>query len=245
MHKGFAFPLVIVIVLLSVFAVCLFGINKFTRHKGSATGVEQENAELKQQVAENEKEIQALIADQAQITKTYEVPYSFREFGVWSPLFEDKQVSVTEYKYKRAVIRSKEIGLDGVYGTPGYTFINVWEFERRTIENDHEPQLKIFIGTFYNDKKPIPIQDFIDKNCDGEYKSKNSAPLDFCWKNRWMFNNVDLGSDLYSFQANSPTNNAMLIRISYLGGSISKTEHDLARKKMFTIADQVYTHQVK
>lgn len=243
-NKGFAIPLIILVAFLVLATAVVLEKGKYSKNDSNPSSLEQENTQLKKQVDEKEEEILALIADRAQLTKSFETPYTFREFGVWSSLLDGKQVEVFEYKYKRAMIRSKEVRVKGEAGQPGNTFIKIWEFERRKTKKDFDPQFFVFDG-YESFGKARSIDEYRLENCSNKHTSKNATPINYCSTGVWSIKNYESTTDLYSFQASSPTNNAMLIRIGQLVGGLSESQFNEAKKNLFTIADQIYLYPIK
>ncbi len=83
---------------------------------------------LKQQIKEKNKEADLLYRDSAELMNEYTEPYDFGTFGIYSPLFKEKDVSVAEYNYRSSIIKKKVITiLTGIPENYVYKVI-AWQF---------------------------------------------------------------------------------------------------------------------
>lgn len=241
MRKGFALPLIILglLVILLSGVITLFNYSK----KPVTPSLSTENADLKKQLADKDAEINALIADVPQFVRSDQKEYSFKEFGVYAPQLDGKKMDTTEFKYKGAIIRSKTITISE---NQPLSYIQVWEFERsRGLDSRGAPY--VIFESEGGGSAPVPIDDYVNNKCKGEkYKAKNQYPLIFCDDNDWSNKALWYQSiNLSSFQKYSPTNNPMLVRVGFVGGSVDPAYYNnqqnisASKKRLFEIADSI------
>lgn len=99
----------IFIIVLVILALGSYFLGRQQQASVDDRNVQKISAEYQKSISDKEREIKFLISDTAEPVKTYTVPYSFKEFGLFSSLFKDKNITVEEYKYKRASIRKMSI----------------------------------------------------------------------------------------------------------------------------------------
>ncbi|MCL5090662.1 MAG: hypothetical protein M1514_01490 [Patescibacteria group bacterium] len=105
------------IILTSVITLVVFGLTAaaLLYHQRAIKTLEDQLIKQKEsylkELAEKEEEISYLLTDSAKLQSSQEVPYSFQEFGIYSPLFNDKVIKEETYLYKRNLIKKMTITL--------------------------------------------------------------------------------------------------------------------------------------
>lgn len=107
---------------------------------------------LKGQLLQQDQEMDDIINDRGTYIREYDTPYQDEEFGLYSPLFENKQNHVTVYKYKRTLITRREVQVDPK------TYAVTWTYE--LIPPNNTPGIVIFDAYENHGMYGIPIEGF-------------------------------------------------------------------------------------
>lgn len=146
MQKGFTSPVIIFLILLPVIGFFLG-----TQYKQTAKNVpdtQNKNDECSKQLAEKEEEIKLCVQDSASVGNSSKAAYAFKDFGVYSPSFEGKEIENQVYKYKRQNITRKELILEQDEQKNSTAGVIVWEYSSidGTLAGDPNQAYVIFGG---------------------------------------------------------------------------------------------------
>lgn len=197
--------------------------------------------ELNEQLAQKEEEIQLLLNDSAKIGSSSKPTYSFKNFGVYSPLFENKQVTNTTYTYKRQIITEKSLILEEDGQMDSTAGIIVWEYTSRdnTTSDSNKPYV-IFGG--YENYANHPTR--IDPHPKDKGDYTNPKDINMFWGYQYCPKFV-CNVTLSFFSKYSPSGHPIYVQIwannpSYLSdGSLNSTGLLQTKEKLKKIADTV------
>lgn len=144
-QKGFSAPLIVLLIVLP-----LVGFFLGTKYKQTGNiPIGQNNVnECSKQLAEKEEEIKLCVQDSASVGDSSKTPYAFKDFGLYSPLFEGKEVENQVYKYKRQNITRKELVLEQDEQKNSTAGVIIWEYSSidGTLAGDPNQSYVIFGG---------------------------------------------------------------------------------------------------
>lgn len=127
--KPFKIVVLIVFLIFFLFSVSLlFQSVLLKKQLQSKDGAEEQK---ENELVAKEEEIKLCIEDRAKWGETYKKIFSYSDFGIYSPLFEDKEVNCTDFEYKRNKIIRKSIGFKEEDNNSDWGII-VWELEEST-----------------------------------------------------------------------------------------------------------------
>lgn len=170
-------------------------------------------AQLKQDLQNNEKEINSLLTGKAEpelSPKATTEPYSFSNFGVESPLFEGKEITVKKYTYKRNVFLKKTLEISGA--TPKETIYVATSQNIGTIKNAASIG-PIFFQPDWEWTNVIDERNMLDDN-DGTYRTLTGITM--YWKNTGFSGSV-LNTKLLFLKNYSPMGVPIFAEISSAG----------------------------
>lgn len=146
------FLLKISTITLLVIVIFLIITNVFLLNKNRillATSLEDKQAckNIKIELTEKNEKLRLCITDKADIHEPYNKPYTFSDFGVYSPLFVGEDISYTEIDYKDNKILRMGISPENQPWT-----VEVWELDQ---DNFHLSSLDVDITTASRHDFPI------------------------------------------------------------------------------------------
>jgi len=120
----------------SIFLTCaLLAVGGLLFLNNRIQNLKQQKQACNDQLAEKEDEIKYLLSDTAKPLGLTEVPYSFYEFGIYSPFFIDKTIKVENFSYKRSQFKKMTVkvqipttGNHMVSAEDSNYLVEVWEY---------------------------------------------------------------------------------------------------------------------
>lgn len=106
-----------ILVVILFFALPVVGFYFGLRYQSTIPQMSQNNNKTE----ELENEITLILEDRASVESEYTEPFSQEKTGIYSPLLEGKQASVTEYRYRRETIVERQVDLEN-------GAIELWEY---------------------------------------------------------------------------------------------------------------------
>lgn len=172
MQKGLTSPIIILLIILPV-----IGFFWGTQYKQTAKNVpstQNKNDEGSKQLAEKEEEIKLCIQDSASVGNSSKATYTFKDFGVYSPSFEGKEIESQVYKYKRQNITRKELVLEQDEQKILAAGVIIWEYSSvdGTLAG-HPNQAYVIFGGYENYGVHPTIIDLNTKDNEGYTNLKN------------------------------------------------------------------------
>lgn len=117
------------------------------------------------QIQDLNDELSAVLNDQAQLLTTSRQIYNRDEIGIYSNLFEGKQVEISSYKYRTKNIIRKRIVIDD------YSGVELWEYASEYPAGDELKDFAIFRGYENYANHAILVNDIVSGWAD-KYKTK-------------------------------------------------------------------------
>jgi hypothetical protein len=238
MQKGFVLPSVILLVVLPL-AGFFLGM-QYKQSSDSPTIIPKCDG-CNQKLIEKEEELKLCIQDSAKAGSPYKTAYSFKELGLYSKLFEGKEIENTVYSYKGQTIVKKEITLEQSEEKNSATGVKVWEYESSsgTTKDDNRPYV-VFDGYENYMNRPRVL----DINLKGKdsYTNPNNIKMDWgyidCPK-------AACGVTLSFFSQYTPAGHPIYVQIwasssSYSSeGGLNSPNTIQAKDKLEKIADSI------
>lgn len=176
MQKGFASPVIILLIILP-----LVGFFLGTQYKqtGKLPSVQNGNNECSKQLSDKEEEVKLCVQDSASVGDASKAGYTFKDFGVYYPSFEGKEIESQTYKYKRQNIARKELVLEQDEQKNPTAGVIVWEYSSidGTLAGDPNQSYVIFGG--YENYGVHPTT--IDPNPKDKESYANSKNIKMVW----------------------------------------------------------------
>lgn len=209
----------ICLVVLGAVGGYFFALVTYSEEIGQIQSVVAECDDRKVKVSE---ELRRCLENSAEIVGSDTEMYDFSSFGIYSPLLEDRTVTITNIDYKRCIITKKEIDLEDAR-------VVVWQHcdqngsipTFQPIENFH-----IFSGYEFQLFHPISVREVMDA-WDSSERIENEHQLAFY--PRYNFAPKSIGSvTLEGFTRINPTNRALFIEVSsqVVGSQFNTQESD-------------------
>lgn len=144
----------------------------------------------------------------------YTKPFSFNEFGIYSPKFEGKEITTNVFKYHEKEIKQKTIKVeDNLYA-------EVWEFEPSDNKTVNNPNHAVFFGFENYSHIATPLAE-LKNNWEEPFTNTNSVNFSHYY---YKYGGIDTYLD--SFQVSSPNGKPILIRIIGYSGWAKKQSFD-------------------
>lgn len=213
--------LVIVLIFCAVFSLLVYQSYSLGRViKNKEEIIKQKNEEL----INKEEEVQLCFQDSAKAEEGPKTTYKFEDFGIYSPLFEDKEVENIIYTYNGKIIKERRIDLKEEGDESLYLLgVVAWEFSSvrgGTPSSASEEGLVIFQGYENYANRPTSL-DIIQSEWKGEYQTKNIGRMDYSFD----FGPKEIiAVNLETYLQNSPSGHPVFVRLWY-GNLLTQSEN--------------------
>lgn len=209
--------------------------------KNNQPKLENKDTEIKtdceKQTKELRDELSAVLNNQAQLLGTKKQAYSRDEIGVYSSLFDGKQVEVWTYKYKTKNIIRKRIEIND------YSGVEIWEYASVYYPTDGPKDFAIF-GGYENYANKATLIEEIKKNWKKLYKTKKGIEMYYEYEYAPKSIGVIVLDSYHSYFPNFKYSKPTLIQIWYskIDGFPTSEDNPLvlkAKKELNKIADSI------
>lgn len=229
--------LIIVLILLVDFSFLIYRSLSLGRViKNKEETIKQKSEEL----ANKEEEAQLCFQNSAKAEEGQRTTYKFEDFGIYSPLFENKEVENIIYTYNGKTIKERRIDLKEEGDESLYLLgVVAWEFSSvrgGTPSSVSEEGLVIFQGYENYSNRPTSLESIINEWKDG-YQTKNIGRMDYSFD----FGPKEIiAVNLETYLQNSPSGHPVFVRLWY-GNLLTQSENDPtileAKEKLKEIAE--------
>lgn len=198
---------------------------------------------LQKENNQTEEDLMLAIEDRGKLLANKKASYSLSEFGISSPLFTNKEISINTYRYKKQTINEKTIIISQEKDPQTTLTATVWEFAslKSTGADNDKPQV-IFTGYENYMTRPTSIKDIM-VNWKDFYKSKNNINF---YTNYGQLPKGNIISNLYFefYQQYSPAGHPLFVRLSVDNLPIEQNALAVqnAKKLLMQLADTITPH---
>lgn len=170
-QRGFTSPIIILLIILPVVG---FFLGTQYKQMGSVPNTQPKADQCSKQLADKEEEIKLCVQDSASVGNISKSSYDFKDFGVYSTLFQGKEIESQVYTYKRQIITREELVLEQDEQKNSIAGIIVWEYTSvdGTLARDPNYSYVIF-GGYENYGLHPTVIDTNPKDKEGYVNSKN------------------------------------------------------------------------
>lgn len=233
----------LVIILLIILPVIGFFLGAQYKQTDKTQPIQTGVSECSKQLADKEEEIWLCVEDRASGgSTTNKAPYDFKDFGIYSSLFKDKEVESQTFKYKRQDILRQELVLDKDEQGDSTSGVIVWEYKSVNVTVGSSPTASYVIFDGYENHGIHPT--IIDPNSKDKEGYVNPKSLKMVWGYEYCPESI-CRVTLSFFSQYTPTGHPIYTQIwannsGYLKESgLNSPGINQTKDKLMKLADQI------